>query len=197
MVKDYARRAEQQSRHLRPWQQGLIALGVLLIMILLALVFFHHPHATKPQKQPTQEKPKQVKLPDKAVTTPSKPTPKPKATNDPQFDFYTLLPNMKVSIPKQTPVAITHTQYLLQFSSVKSYDSAKQLTDKLGAIGVDASIQQYPIAGDTWYRVISGPYPSEQAATQIQTQLRLQNIDSLLIKLSPKKDNTSSTDRAK
>lgn len=96
-----------------------------------------------------------------------------------QFDFYSLLPQMSVKEQSSANTASTQASFVLQVASIKNPNHVTELRNKLGALGITATIQKVPNSG--WYRVLAGPYHSASAAKQDQKRLKQQHINSLLI----------------
>ena len=83
---------------------------------------------------------------------------------------------MKVSEP--APVA----NYILQ---VRSYDDPDQADARRAEIilnGLSADVIQSTENGKVWYRVVSGPYDSQDAAIIAQQTLQHSGIDSIVVK---------------
>jgi len=119
----------------------------------------------------------------------------------PQFDFYTMLPDMKVpgneennSKPRPPksltpPVAVTKPvlpspvapQYTLQIAAFKKNSDAETLKAELAMLGFQAAITNAQNEGITWYRVSLGPYTSLNAAQNVQAQLQANNTKSILV----------------
>jgi len=129
--------------------------------------------------------------------------------NRPRFDFYTLLKETEVIVPdppapqpqvqapaapppakKETPAkavastaAATGETYLLQAGSFKSARDADSLRARLLLLNLNASVQQVsPRAGETWHRVLVGPFSSSASVTEARTMLARNGIDNILIK---------------
>jgi cell division protein FtsN len=111
-----------------------------------------------------------------------------------RFDFYKMLPEMEVKIPKDAPVAARADArkpemdgpYILQVGSFSSYGEADNLKARLALIGVEASIQTVIISNDsTWYRVRVGPYKKLRDLQQARATLQRNNIDFMLLALKP------------
>ncbi|VAX10392.1 hypothetical protein MNBD_GAMMA26-170 [hydrothermal vent metagenome] len=116
----------------------------------------------------------------------------------PNFEFYTVLPEMevvvpapetktqKLSAPAATPPlpTTTGTSYMLQMGSFRKHTDADRMKAELALLGIQAEIQKVSINNrDTFHRVRSGPYHSSQKINQIRALLAQNYINSLLIKL--------------
>ncbi|WP_109441461.1 SPOR domain-containing protein [Acinetobacter haemolyticus] len=77
------------------------------------------------------------------------------------------------------PVAPT---YILQVRSYPDPDSADARRAEIILNGLSADVVRSVENGQTWYRVISGPYDSQEAALAAQQTLQHSGIDSIVIK---------------
>ena len=87
--------------------------------------------------------------------------------------------------PNQTGLISTEeakSNYILQ---VRSYDDPDQADARRAEIilnGLSADVLKIEENGETWYRVISGPYESQDAAVSAQQTLQHSGIDSIVVK---------------
>jgi cell division protein FtsN len=126
----------------------------------------------------------------------------PEPTTRPRFDFYTILPEMEVVVPKEesspasppgrepTPgaeppaPATARESYILQVGSFRKHADADRLKARLALMGIEADIQKVTIDNkDTYHRVRSGPYRSRPDLDRVRAQLKREGIDSVAIKL--------------
>jgi cell division protein FtsN len=130
----------------------------------------------------------------------------------PRFDFYAVLPKMEVIVPKgeddpqparrapppsqpdsgsatatesatTAPASTRQDQYLLQAGSFRRSDDADRRRGELILHGLTARVQ--PVAmgnGDTWYRVMVGPFDNANAAHRAQDRLASAGIETLAIR---------------
>ena len=109
----------------------------------------------------------------------------------PQFEFYSVLPEMEVEVPpdtlrpsatiSQTPTTSTGI-YQLQVASYRSSGDAERMKASLALKGISARVEKVSINEKTYFRVRSGPYNRDQAYS-LHTKLRNNNIDSLVIQI--------------
>jgi len=114
------------------------------------------------------------------------------------FDFYKLLPNISVDVPKvggeqqRQPAASTEKpatvtpgfSYILQVGSFRDYHEADRLKARLAFLGIEVKIEKVTLHdSETWHRVRIGPLQSEREMNKIRGQLREQNIDPILLKV--------------
>jgi cell division protein FtsN len=120
------------------------------------------------------------------------------AASRPRFDFYTILPEMEVVVPREastptppppgpeppTAAAAARESYILQVGSFRKHSDADRLKARLALMGIEAEIQQVTINNkDTYHRVRSGPYSNRSNLDRVRTQLKREGIDSIAIKL--------------
>ncbi|HET9843971.1 MAG TPA: SPOR domain-containing protein [Gammaproteobacteria bacterium] len=116
--------------------------------------------------------------------------------NKPRFDFYTLLPNLKVDLPDVAtpPSARTQTNtkqqdaslaYIIQAGSFKTQDQADKRKATLALQGIESQIQTVNIRPEeTWYRVYIGPFKTKEEAQNVQQNLEQnQALNSLILKI--------------
>ena len=77
------------------------------------------------------------------------------------------------------PVA---SSYLLQVRSYPDPDSADARRAEIILNGLSADVIKATEGGQTWYRVVSGPYDSQEAAVIAQQTLQHSGIDSIVVK---------------
>ncbi|OTG85143.1 SPOR domain-containing protein [Acinetobacter sp. ANC 4648] len=73
-------------------------------------------------------------------------------------------------------------EYILQVRSYSDPDSADARRAEIILNGLSADVVQSTEGGKTWYRVISGPYESQDAAVIAQQTLQHSGIDSIVVK---------------
>lgn len=122
----------------------------------------------------------------------------------PKFDFYAVLPKMEVIVPKgddeddskpatagesssgnNKPVAGRHdARYLLQAGSFRNQSDADRRRAKLILKGYEVNIQPVKLAsGDTWHRVMIGPYDNVNALHRAQDKLVSSGVETLPIQV--------------
>jgi len=117
----------------------------------------------------------------------------------PRFDFYTLLRDSEVIVPDVEPRptrtnADTDTDkdkesqpekdiFLLQAGSFRDAGDADSLRVRLLLLNLDARVETASIRpGDTWYRVIIGPFKSRSKLAETRTTLLQNGVDNLVLK---------------
>ncbi|ESK57177.1 SPOR domain-containing protein [Acinetobacter tjernbergiae] len=76
----------------------------------------------------------------------------------------------------------TQASYILQVRSYPDPDSADARRAEIILNGLSADVIKTVENGQTWYRVFSGPYDSQDAALAAQQTLQHSGIDSIVIK---------------
>jgi cell division protein FtsN len=80
------------------------------------------------------------------------------------------------------PVAPARATYILQVRSYPDPDSADARRAEIILNGLSADVVKSVENGQTWYRVFSGPYDSQESALAAQQTLQHSGIDSIVIK---------------
>lgn len=86
------------------------------------------------------------------------------------------------AITSNEPVAPAQASYILQVRSYPDPDSADARRAEIILNGLSADVVKTVENGQTWYRVFSGPYDSQDAALAAQQTLQHSGIDSIVIK---------------
>jgi cell division protein FtsN len=110
----------------------------------------------------------------------------------PKFEFYTLLTQEKKAEPQlMKPVAVKPSappvpsappappiqasqsgyQYVLQLASFQRKEDAEQMKAKLTMQGLDVQIKAVTQQNGVWFRVVMGPFGTQQAAQKIQSDM--------------------------
>ena len=120
---------------------------------------------------------------------PDKPQSSDRTREKPRFDFYERLketevehqsgPEPESGVPSQESVL-----YVLQAGSFRGQEEADGLRAELLLLGLDATIEPFQNRGDTWHRVMVGPFESRQQADEAKASLVSQGIDPLMLKKS-------------
>jgi len=196
MARDYARnRYRKQTRpnsprrkkrrtnkrdHINPFLLSAtwLVIGLLIGSFGSTLLILQHPQQTQVTKETTQTKPT---LAENKTQKPSE--------SAPQFDFYTILPEKHIEVQKkkeekQVTQAPTQ-QYLLQVASVKENSDADRLKAQLSLLGFTVYVSEPKNNDSKWYRVNVGPFKTLTDAQKQQKRLRVNKLNSLLIKMKP------------
>lgn len=87
-----------------------------------------------------------------------------------------------ITITSTEPTASVQASYILQVRSYPDPDSADARRAEIILNGLSADVIKTVENGQTWYRVFSGPYDSQDAALAAQQTLQHSGIDSIVIK---------------
>lgn len=112
---------------------------------------------------------------------------------DIQYDFYTILPEAEFVIPdhevktrkreERVGKAKSGVQYSVQAGAFRQYKDADSLKAKLIMMGFSPQIEKAVIGSMTWYRVKMGPYSQMASVDAIQSRLKSNNMDALVIEV--------------
>ncbi|PPB99662.1 SPOR domain-containing protein [Acinetobacter pittii] len=84
--------------------------------------------------------------------------------------------------PNQSATTPQQPTYILQVRSYNDPDQADARRAEIILNGLSADVLKSTENGQTWYRVISGPYDTQDAALAAQQTLQHSGIDSIVIK---------------
>jgi cell division protein FtsN len=206
MAKDYKRRAPAKKPAPKPGMPGWAWLVVGLSIGLFAGFLFYLSKRPMPAPTaialPTPPAHTAGKIVQPKVTGPAAPAEQKPAK--PKFDFYTLLPELEVVVPKgnytvtkpgqkggaaasttntpPTPIETPGT-YMLQAGSFRTYAQADRMKATLALLGVVGNIQQVKVNSDTWNRVQIGPFKDLKQLNTVRDELQKHQIDTLVLKV--------------
>ncbi|MFL0810368.1 MAG: SPOR domain-containing protein [Agarilytica sp.] len=108
----------------------------------------------------------------------------------PRFDFYELLKESDIPILKSTDKERTPAQkaaakheYILQVASFKAKDDAERLRAELLLLNLEAYTEDAKIRnGETWYRVLVGPFTSTSKMSKARSILLSNRHEALVLK---------------
>lgn len=144
-------------------------------------------------KQPDSGLPSANKLADNIKQA----APDTKQLSKPIFEFYTRLSESEEIVesveettavnndmaPDASPAEETlPASYLLQAASFRNYKDADALKAKLILMGMDVKVETVGSHGDTWHRVIVGPFTSTSRLAEARSTLAEHNIQPLVMK---------------
>lgn len=115
------------------------------------------------------------------------------AQHDIQYDFYTILPEAEFVIPdhevktrkreERVGKAKSGVQYSVQAGAFRKHKDADSLKAKLLMMGFSPKIEKAIIGSATWYRVKMGPYNQLASVDAIQSRLKSNKMDALVIEV--------------
>ena len=177
--KKTARKAGQK----RPVPGWIILLSGVLSGLLLALFIYIKGWVPEPIQNTQQPVPGQAEEVVKPVEDVSKDLSKQK----PDYDFYSVLPEMEVVIPKEeleqhAARDSKEYSYLLQIASFRNRPDAEELKAQIAFSGQIAFIQSIDVNGTEWHRVRVGPFDSSREADKQKRQLEQSGHKALVLK---------------
>lgn len=183
MARDYKYRANQNRK--KPQQNKVVWWKWLLIILLVALfVFFlvFLRNSALEVRQDQQTKPIAVSK----KTNKPKPEHQDKKPKEPQFDFYTILPETEVIVPdyeintrsrEERFRQAKATKYILQAGSFRNFSAADTLKARLALMGIESRVEKTKVGTVLWNRVKMGPYSRPSSVSVIKKRLRDNGID--------------------
>lgn len=99
-----------------------------------------------------------------------------------KFDFYTILPKEQVKVSQQPLNQSPNIKYFLQTGVVSSENNANHMKAELALLGFEASVEQFNNGETLAYRIVIGPYYSEDEAKNDQQKLSANKIKSVIIR---------------
>ncbi|MBT5967243.1 MAG: SPOR domain-containing protein [Gammaproteobacteria bacterium] len=134
-----------------------------------------------------------IKTTPKKVPKAVKSAKKTPAKHDIQYDFYTILPEAEFVIPdhevktrkreERVGKAKSGVQYSVQAGAFRKHKDADSLKAKLLMMGFSPKIEKAIIGTATWYRVKMGPYNRLASVDAIQSRLKSNKMDALVIEV--------------
>jgi len=171
------------------WLTGAVALS-LIAAVILGYLFRPAPQA--PARHGTAMVPPHP--PAKTAARSKAPERKPEAQTappKPRFDFYTMLPKLKVFVPKPQQEPAGHGAgidgqgtYALQVGSFRQLNDANRVKANLALIGVEADIHTVTVNEEQWHRLLVGPYSDLKKLHDITARLRKHHINYMVLKIN-------------
>lgn len=84
------------------------------------------------------------------------------------------------TVAPATVKAPSNTQFFLQAGSFRKRDEADRVRAQIILLGHDVRVETGEVRGETWHRVLVGPYPDQGRLTQVQKQLAAGGYTNLL-----------------
>ncbi|MDH4124035.1 MAG: SPOR domain-containing protein [Gammaproteobacteria bacterium] len=119
--------------------------------------------------------------------------PSAETAKEPRFTFYTLLPDMEVTVPGKLPDSEADKEpqaivepgiYVLQAGSFSTFADAERRRAELGMQGISSHIQRVQVNDRNYHRVYIGPTEDLDELNMLRSRLRAAKIDVLRIRLS-------------
>lgn len=193
MARDYKHRAQRQKK---ATQRSSVAWWKWLLVIILIVSFGAFLTNLKTTTPEGASKTVRIPIDKPAKKEPVKKSPpktvKKPADSGPRFDFYTILPETEVAVPDHEIKTRTreervgkakNTKYIMQAGSFRSHKEADKLKARLALMGIESRIEKAQVGGTTWNRIKIGPFSKISSVNKIRSQLRSNNIDSVVMEV--------------
>ena len=177
------KKTARKAGHKRPVPGWIILLSGVLSGLLLAVFIYIKGWVPEPIQNSQQPVPGVAQEMVKPVEDVSENLSKQK----PDYDFYSVLPEMEVVIPKeeleqQAARDSKEYTYILQVSSFKNQADAEELKARIAFSGQIAYLQSIDVNGTQWHRVRVGPFDSSREADKQKRQLEQGGHKALVLK---------------
>jgi len=189
-------RRPQNSRHREPapgWVWMLFGLGLGLLVAIG--VYLRSPRSPAPAAaSPVAAAPREKKS-EPRESRAAKPAPPQAVEDDKRFQFYDILPQFEVVVPRgearggTAPAAaraapvLQPGRFLLQAGSFSTPAEADRLQATLALRGIESRVQHATVDGNAFYRVQIGPIDELDALNRMRRQLLDAGIEALPLKL--------------
>ncbi len=179
------KKAQPAARASKPLPGWLIILAIILVGS-----FGYGLYYIKTAPTPSAENTTLEQVVKKATKTSSQQDTPTKTTDskETRFEFYTLLPEQESVLPpvseRQAIVEdAPNVHFMLQAGAFKQKADAERRRAELILNGYEASLEptQYK-NGQTWYRLLIGPFTSQSKLAKARSDLLQNNIETLVIK---------------
>lgn len=145
-------------------------IGLLLVMLIVLLLYVVN---NRPGKRAL------------SIDSPGKHTDTGK-TPQPRFDFYEILKQQNIEVPDRsgeiTAGLPKDLRYFLQAGSFRNSQDADRLRAQLLLLNLETKIEPAISQGETWYRVIVGPFQSRSKMASARSILVSNDLSPLLLK---------------
>ena len=182
MRKTTKKATARKAGHKRPVPGWIILVFGMLSGLLIGLFIYLKGWVPEPIQNSQQPVPGIAK-----ETTPPVEDVSHTVSKKPDYDFYSVLPEMEVVIPKeeleqQAARNSKEYSYILQLASFKNQQDAEELKARIAFSGQIAYIQSIDVNGTQWHRVRVGPFDSSREADKQKRQLEQNGHKALVLK---------------
>jgi cell division protein FtsN len=183
LARDYkhVRRNAPGTQGFTGWTGLLIGLSIGLAVALGVFLHYRNPAP----EQPTPEATAAPASAQASETAPPAPAP---AGAPPEYDFYKMLPEQEVEVPKDArapvnPVAPAGVRgdVTLQVGSFKGMDQAEKMQARLALQGIESRIQRFTLQDETWYRVRIGPIATVEELDAVRAKLAEAEVEATAV----------------
>ena len=176
-----------------PLWRWVLVLGVVGLFAYFLYSLSLTPEQDKPARLTKSLARPVIKTTPKKVPKAVKSAKKTPAKHDIQYDFYTILPEAEFVIPdhevktrkreERVGKAKSGVQYSVQAGAFRKHKDADSLKAKLLMMAFSPKIEKAIIGTATWYRVKMGPYNRLASVDAIQSRLKSNKMDALVIEV--------------
>lgn len=111
-----------------------------------------------------------------------------KSLPKPEFDFYEILKSNEVVVDESpqardpNSATLENKEYILQAGSFREMKDADRLRAQLILLNLEAKVETVKVSsGETWHRVVVGPYASRSRMAKVRSVLVSNQISPLLL----------------
>lgn len=178
MTRDYVKRSNKKPpKRITPGKVILL----LIVFTVFASFSYWLWHAAQQKTTTKHHLPPVTTLQPTHVSSNHAPS---KASDDVDFQFYTMLPKIKVSDPNLASQAAPGTSegYWLQMAVYYTEKDTGTMVERLQLLGLNPDITQRTseTSGKTLYAVVIGPFANKQDVLQKQKDLQAMHLDSMI-----------------
>jgi cell division protein FtsN len=182
LARDYkhVRRNAPGTQGFTGWMGLLIGLSIGLAVALGVFLHYRNPAP----EQPTPEATAAPASAQVSETAPPAPAP---AGAPPEYDFYKMLPEQEVEVPKTASAAPApipaglRGDVTLQAGSFKGQDQAERMQARLALHGIESRIQRFTLQDETWYRVRIGPIGTVEELDAVRAKLAEAEVEATAV----------------
>jgi cell division protein FtsN len=165
------------------WMGLLIGLSIGLAVALGVFLHYRNPAPDQPTPEAT------VAPASAQASETGPPVPTASAGEPAEYDFYKMLPEQEVEVPKD-PRAATLPQaapagvrgdVTLQVGSFKGMDQAEKMQARLALHGLESRIQRFTLQDETWYRVRIGPISTVEELDAVRAKLAEAEVEATAV----------------
>ncbi len=145
-----------------------VVIGLLVAALITLLLYLSNRPPNTPKKQPVAQTKEET------------------VTPQPRFDFYEILKEREITVPDRSAEIKASIpddiNYFLQAGSFKNNNEADKLRAELLLGNMEAHIEPSTRNGQTWYRVITGPFSTRSKMAKARSVLASRGMSPLLLK---------------
>jgi cell division protein FtsN len=185
LARDYkhVRRNAAGGQGFTGWVGLLIGLSIGLAVALGVFLHYRNP-------APDQPTPEAAVAPASAQASETEPPVAAPVETPPEYDFYKMLPEQEVEVPKaarataaapQAAPAGVRGDVTLQVGSFKGVDQAEKMQARLALQGIESRIQRFTLEDETWYRVRIGPITTVEELDAVRAKLAEAEVEATAV----------------